>query len=145
MPRPSRLSREMLSVVRPDNVEVIRRIRVPLELTDEQAKEFQRVVDSMPSEWFCPGNLAMLVQYCRHVIWARRIDQQLEAAMLDPDAGRRVDQLLVLQRAESNIISKLMTQLRLTPQAVQPRGISVQRTHQTESPWSGLKQIAQSE
>jgi hypothetical protein len=137
------MSREMLAVVSPDNVEVIRRVRVPLELTDEQAAEFQRVINSMPSEWFCPGNVAMLTQYCRHVIMARRIGQMIEREILKPDSERRVERLISIQRAESNIISKLMTQLRLTPQAVQPRGISVMRTHQAESPWSGLKQIAQ--
>ena len=97
MPRVSRgakSSREIFTVVNPDNVEVVRRVRVPLELTDEQATEFQRLVSVMPAEWFCPGNLAMLTQLSRHVIMARRIAQKLEHAISDADddpiAGKKI-------------------------------------------------------
>jgi hypothetical protein len=131
----------MLTVVTPGNVEVVRRVRPPLELTEEQAEEFQRVVSSMPAEWFCPGNVAMLCQYARHVIMARRIAQLVEQVLLDPDSGRRVDQLIALQRSETSMLCRLMTQLRLTPQAVQPRGVSPKTTHDVASPWSGLKQL----
>ena len=146
MPRPSRFSREeKLMVVTPGNLEVIKRVRAPVELTQEQTIEFQRMVSVMPAEWFCPGNVAMLCQLSRHVIMARRIAQLIEIAVSDaeddPAAGKRVFELEKMQLRESAMISRLMTQLRLTPQAVQPRGISVKATQQVESPWSGLKQI----
>ena len=148
MPRVSRgakSSREIFTVVNPDNVEVVRRVRVPLELTDAQATEFQRLVSVMPAEWFCPGNLAMLTQLSRHVIMARRIAQKLEHAISDADddpiAGKKIFELEKMQLRESAMISRLMTQLRITPQAVAPRGVSAKSVHEVESPWSGLKQI----
>ena len=50
-----------------------------------------------------------------------------------------------MQLRESAMISRLMTQLRVTPQAVAPRGVSAKAVHEVESPWSGLKQITVSE
>lgn len=151
MPRKSQASREILTVVTDGNVEVVRRVRPPSELTDLQAAEFQRVVSSMPAEWFCPGNIAMLCQYCRHVIMARWLGQQIEHTMTrlgedpeeDPILGRKLHELEKMQLRESAMIARLMTQLRITPQAVQPRGVSAKTMHEVESPWSGLKQIGQ--
>ena len=87
MPRASKFARETLSVVTDGNVEVLRRVRAPNVLTDEQAAEFQFVVNSMPSEWFCPGNTALLCQYARHVVMAKRIAQLIEQAALESDGG----------------------------------------------------------
>ena len=153
MPRASRgakASREVFTVVTPGNVEVVRRVRAPLELTDEQAAEFQRTVSVMPAEWFCPGNTALLAQLSRHVIMARRIAQMIQRAILaaedDTVEGRAaVFELEKMQLRESAMISRLMTQLRLTPQAVAPRGVSAKAVHEVESPWSGLKQITSDE
>jgi hypothetical protein len=133
----------MLSVVSEDNVEVMRRVRVPNVLTDEQAAEFRFAVDSMPAEWFCPGNTALLCQYARHVVMAKRIAQLIEKAALDPDGAKQLKELILAQERETSIICRLMTLLRLTPQSVQPSRSSARLTHQAESPWSGLKQIAQ--
>jgi hypothetical protein len=141
MPRISRAARQLLEVVTTGNVEVVRRVRAPPELTPEQAEEFQRVVSQMPAEWFCLGHTALLCQYARHVIMARRIAQLIEQAMPDPDGGKKVEGLIQAQARETSIICRLMTRLRLTPQAVQPRGVSPKTVHEVESPWSGLKQI----
>jgi hypothetical protein len=136
----------MLTVVTDGNVEVIKRVRPPLELTDIQAAEFQRVVSTMPAEWFCNGNMALLCQYCRHVIMARHLGEMIEQAMSelghDPLAGKRLHELEKMQLRESAMIGKLMTQLRLTPRAVAPRNVSMKSMHEVESPWSGLKQIS---
>ena len=66
-------------------------------------------------------------------------------AVDDPLAGKRIFELEKMQLRESAMISRLMTQLRLTPQAVQPRGVSAKAVHAVESPWSGLKQITSDE
>jgi hypothetical protein len=141
VPRTSKAARQMLEIVTDSSVEVVRRVRPPLELTDEQAAEFARVVNQMPAEWFCPGNLAMLCQYARHVIMARRIAQLIERAISDPDGEKKVEGLVKAQARETSIICRLMTQLRLTPQSVQPRNVSLKAMHQVQSPWSGLKQL----
>ena len=82
MPRKSNMSREILTIATDGNVEVVKRVRPPMQLTDEQAAEFQRTVSVMPAEWFCPGNTALLAQLSRHVIMARRIAQMIERAIL---------------------------------------------------------------
>jgi hypothetical protein len=136
MARQSRASRELLTVVTPGNVEVVRRLRPPLELTEEQTAEFQRVVSQQPADWFSPGNLALLCQYCRHVIMARRIADLIETEMADPTANpTRLNALIMAQRQESSIICRLMTQLRLTPQAVAPSRTSAAKVYETINPF----------
>ena len=136
MARQSRASRELLSVVTPGNVEVVRRLRPPLSLTDEQSREFQRVVNHQPADWFTPGNLAMLTQYCRHVIMCDRLAYQIEAALLDPEyPPSRLAALINAQRMETRVVATLMTQLRLTPQAVNPRHTSSRQAHETINPF----------
>ena len=104
MPRTSRAARQLLEVVTTGNVEVVRRVRAPPELTPEQAEEFQRVVSQMPAEWFCPGHTALLCQYARHVIMARRIAQLIEQSMSDPDSGKKVEGLTEAQARETSVI-----------------------------------------
>ena len=68
MPRTSESALQALRIVkgRPE-VEVVERLRAPAELTDEQREEWNRVIGAMPADWFHEGNVANLVQYCRHV------------------------------------------------------------------------------
>src|SRR5215475_802359 len=100
MPRLSQTAIATLELVDETGVEVVRRLRAPDELTAEQSIEFNRVVSMMPAEWFSPGNIGALVQYCRHVIAARRIAEMIEAAALAGD-GEAVERLLKAQIAES--------------------------------------------
>jgi hypothetical protein len=138
MPRTSQAALAAFEVI-PNTVEVIRRVRPPAELTDEQRAEFERVVGQTPAEWFTAGNVAMLVQYCRHVVTARRIAEQIEAAILDGKADE-LEKLVRAQDAQSKALNQLMTSLRLTPRSVEPRNQSVNRLKQTESPWRGFGQ-----
>ena len=118
----------------------VRRLRPPDELTAEQSKEFERIVITMPAEWFVPANTSLLTQYCRHVVMARRIAELIEAMI----SGEVQDMkgLAKLQRAqiaESKIIHQLMTAMRMTPQSVSPsRTVSPKRLQQVPSFWSGL-------
>ena len=61
-----------LTVVTGD-VEVVRRPEPPTELTREQAAEWRAVVDRLPADWFARETHGLLVQYCRHVVAARRV------------------------------------------------------------------------
>lgn len=127
-----------MELVRENNpLEIVRRVAPPLELNAEQREEFVRVINSMPADWFVAANLAMLCQYCRHVIMARRVAELLEVAMTDGDANK-VEVLLRAQSRESKLISQMMTSLRMTPQSIEPRGISAKKLQQIDSPWSGF-------
>lgn len=135
MPRTSQAAIATLEVV--SDVEIIRRVRPPDELTDEQRAEFMRVVGEMPAEWFSSGNRALLTQYARHVVTARRLAEQIESAISEGQADE-VERLIKAQATESRMIYTLMTALRLTPQAVEPKNVSLKRLQQTESPWRGF-------
>src|SRR5262249_60843437 len=144
MPRISEVDREALSMASETRacespIEVVERLRPPDgELTDEQRAEFERVVACVPAEWFAPGNVAALVQYCRHVIAARRIGEAIELA-LSEGRGEALDGLLRAQARETRMLLQVMTALRLTPRAVEPRSVSVKKLAQTPSPWAGWK------
>jgi hypothetical protein len=77
MPRVSESALQTIEVVDKTSVE-LRRVRPPDDLTPEQSQEFEHVVSTMPS-WFVPANVAMLAQYARHVVMARRIALLVEA------------------------------------------------------------------
>lgn len=138
MPRTSQAALAAFEII-PTAVEVIRRVQPPDELTDEQRVEFRRVVNGMPAEWFSVGNVAMLVQYCRHVVTARRVAEQIEAAISEGHADE-LERLMRVQDAQSNILNRLMMSLRMTPRAVEPMTVSAKRLKQTESPWRGFGQ-----
>jgi hypothetical protein len=77
------------------SVESIPRQRAPADLTSEQAEVWDAVVASQPADWFNKSQLPILIQYCRHVIRARRCASQIEAVEASmaeaadrPDADR---------------------------------------------------------
>lgn len=126
-----------LSVLR-DPVETVTRPEAPYDLTDEQASEWIAVVNTMPADWFMRGNYALLGQYCRHVIAARRIAQLIEqvAATGDKTLDRKeFVELLRQQEAESRAIMMLLRQMRLTQQAVY-RGETAKHPKRVKKPWA---------
>ena len=50
----------------------------PCELVDEETIVWRDVVEAMPADHFIPANYHLLVQYCRHVVEARRIEQTIK-------------------------------------------------------------------
>jgi hypothetical protein len=94
MAQRGRRSAASLLVV-PNPIEAIPRRRAPAELTREQAEVWDAVVASQPADWFNKSQLPILIQYCRHVIRARRCASQIEAVEASmaeaadrPDADR---------------------------------------------------------
>ena len=69
----------MAALMVPNNTtEIVHRPDAPDDLTDEQAEEWRAIVNTMPADHFMRGNYALLTQYCRHVIAARRTAQLIE-------------------------------------------------------------------
>jgi hypothetical protein len=111
-----RTSAAALSVIGP--VRELRRAQAPAELTDEQADEWRAIVNRMPAEWFPRETHAMLAQYCRHVIAARRVAQLIDALEgRDPFDVEEYDRLLKMQEREGRALSSLATRMRLSQQA----------------------------
>lgn len=112
-----RVSAAALEVAQPSKVETIQRPDAPYDLTDEQTEEWWAVVNRMPADWFPRETHALLSQYCRHVVAARRLAQLIaaeEAGEFDLD---RYDQLLRMQEREGRALSSLATRLRITQQS----------------------------
>lgn len=99
-------------------VTLIERPDVPLELTPEQAAEWAKICDTKPADWFNDGNVALLVQHCRHIVEARRIAQLIdqECAREDLNMKTYLD-LLNAQRHETAALKAGAAAMRLSQQA----------------------------
>ena len=130
-----RTSGAALSVISSQGIETIRRPEPPNELTDEQSDEWRAVVTRLPADWFPRETHAMLAQYCRHVVGARRVAQlvgQIEAAKeFDLDA---YDKALKMQEREGRAISSLATRMRISQQAT-VRAEKARKPSQVKKPW----------
>ena len=99
-------------------VSAIERPAAPGELTDEQQAEWRSIVGRMPADWFPRETWALLAQYCRHVVAAKRIGQLIEQAEADAAFDLDAyDKLLKMQEREGRAMSSLATRMRLTQQS----------------------------
>lgn len=128
-----RVSAAALAVQAPEQVEKVQRPDAPYDLTDEQTEEWWAVVNRLPADWFPRETHALLSQYCRHVVAARRLAQLVaaeEAGELELD---RYDQLLRMQEREGRALSSLATRLRITQQAT--LSAKAKKPMQVRKPW----------
>ena len=87
-------------------------------LTDDQADEWQAIVDRMPAEWFPRETHALLAQFCRHVTSAQHINRLIQNLISSDDFTLEAfDQLLRMQEREGRAMSSLATRMRITQQA----------------------------
>ncbi|MEY4634807.1 MAG: hypothetical protein RJA55_605 [Acidobacteriota bacterium] len=123
-----------LAVIGPAGIEVTRRPEAPAELTDEQSEEWRQVVNRLPADWFGRETHAMLTNYCRHVVSARRIAQLIAAAEeSDPLDIEHYDRLGKMAERESRIIASLATKMRISQQASYDKG--KKKPVGIEKPW----------
>ena len=101
----------------PSQIQTIERPAPPDDLTDEQAAEWIAVVERMPADWFPRETWPLLVQYCRHIVAAKRVDQLIETLQNEPDFELKAwADALKIQRQESGVIAALSTKMRLSQQ-----------------------------
>lgn len=106
-----------LAVISGGGIETVRRPEPPAELTAEQQDEWRAVVNRMPAEWFPRETHALLAQYCRHVVAARRVSQLVEALERDQSFDvQQYDTLLKMQEREGRALSSLATRMRISQQ-----------------------------
>jgi hypothetical protein len=130
-----RKSASSLMVAQAAPVHAIQRPDPPDELTEEQARVWYAVTESLPAEWFGRETHDILAQYCRHVVAARRVAQliaQLELAEAF-DIGE-YDTLLKMQEREGRALSSLATRMRLTQQTTYDKSKAKGRSA-TRKPW----------
>lgn len=113
-----RKSATSLEVVNHSGLSEIRRPDPAEELTDEQAHEWLSVVNRMPAEWFPRETHGLLVQYCRHVVAARRVAQLVEAEESAEEFSiKRYEFVLRIQEREGRAMSSLASRMRITQQS----------------------------
>ena len=117
-----------------DPTEIVQRPDAPYDLTDEESGEWRAIVNTMPPDHFMRGNFALLTQYCRHVVAARRLALLIETAAKQTEFDRKeFGVLLQLQAAESASIARLLRSMRLTQQSVMRA--EIRHPKQSKRPW----------
>src|SRR5689334_17022904 len=74
------------------------------------------VVNRMPADRFPTETHALLVQYCRHVVGARRLAQSIDR--MERDNTVDVANLLRAEEVQSRAIASLATRLRISQQSL---------------------------
>jgi hypothetical protein len=116
-------------------VETIPRADAPYDITDEEADEWRKVVNRLPADWFPAETHAVLAQYCRHVVAARRIAQLINAELSKENLDLKTyDDLLKMQERESKQIGTLATRMRITQQSTM-RVETLKKPKQVAKPW----------
>lgn len=132
--RTSSAALEVVSNIRDNQLSVIKRPQSPSELTNEESVEWDRVVGSMPADWFKPETYAMLAQYCRHVVGSRKMSQLVEAAENGPVLDtKELERLYRMREREGRAASMLATRMRMTQQTYYDK--QKRRNTGTEKPW----------
>ena len=106
-----------LAVVKHSDLITTERPAPPSDLTDEQSFEWLSVVNRMVATWFPRETHALLTQYCRHVVAARRVAQLIGDIEQQKDFSvQNYDTLLRMQEREGRAIASLSTKMRLSQQ-----------------------------
>ena len=115
-------------------LETVQRPDAPYDLTDEQVDEWRAVVARLPADWFTRETHALLAQYCRHVVRARRIAQLIDQAeKSDPFDVKEYRDLLRSEEEQSRAIASLATRMRLTQQTTYDK--SKKKPGSGRKPW----------
>lgn len=136
----SAASREVAGLVTPIAGE--QRLRAPVHLSDAEQAVWLEIVNDQPASAFTPTHSPLLEMYCRHIVNARILADELlnfdRAWLADDDGLKRYDRLLAMAERESRAASSLATRLRITRQAVE-HPTTVGRTLKNQSkgrkPW----------
>src|SRR3954462_11935047 len=97
----------------------VRRPDPPAELSDEEAVEWRRVVDSMPAHHFIPANHHLLIGLCRLLITARQIAVYIKMfrGHKDVEHARLYHDFCQRQEVEVGLINRLSRSMRLSHQS----------------------------
>jgi hypothetical protein len=98
------------------------RLACPVHLSDAIRSVWLDLVGDLPADSFTAKDAPMLEQYCRHIVQARILADQIEqfdpAWLGDDDGLKRYDRLLGAHEREGRAASSLATRLRISRQAM---------------------------
>ena len=119
MPRKSAASLEVLARPAPG---VAERLRAPLHISDAERAVWLQTVNDQPADAFTETHAPLLELYCRHIVNARVIADELSHFarewLADDEGLKRYDRLLAMAEREGRAASSLATRLRITRQAL---------------------------
>lgn len=119
MPRKSAASLEVMARPAPG---VAQRLLPPAHISEAERAVWMQVVNDQPADAFRETNIPLLELYCRHIVNARVIADELSNFarewLADDDGLRRYDRLLAMAEREGRAASSLATRLRITRQAL---------------------------
>lgn len=103
-----------LAVVKPGNVETLRRPQPPRSLTPDEAHEWAAIVNELPADYFRRENLPLLEAYVFHVCNRRLIAKHYQTRLAAGAETDELDQVSKMHERESRSVSSLATRMRLT-------------------------------
>lgn len=142
MAQRGRKSAASLAVAQVAPVSSESRLAAPLHASDAEREVWVQVVNDQPASAFTPTHSPLLEQYCRHIVQARIVADEIlnfdRAWLADDDGLKRYDRLLAMQEREGRAASSLATRLRITRQAVEHPttvGRSIKNQSKGRKPW----------
>ncbi len=93
----------------------------PATLTEEQAEEWNRIVNSLPADYFRPGDSGLLAAFCVASVFHRRAAEDLETrgiSLVDAHSGREyVNPSHQMLTSQASAMAQMAVKLRLCPSA----------------------------
>ena len=117
------------------------RLDAPVHLSDVERGVWFEVVNDQPANSFTATHGPLLEMYCRHVVQARIISDELlnfdRSWLADDDGLKRYDRLLAMAEREGRAASSLATRLRITRQAIDQQTVarSIVNAPKARKPW----------
>lgn len=110
-------------------------------MSDAERSVWVATVNDQPADAFTDTHAPLLELYCRHIVQARVLADELaqfeRAWLADDDGLKRFDRLLAMSEREGRAASSLATRLRITRQALHPVTAARQVVNMPKSakPW----------
>ena len=117
------------------------RLAAPAHMSDAELAVWLEVVNDQPAGAFSPTHAPLLELYCRHIVQARVLADELvnfdSAWLADDDGLKRYDRLLGMAEREGRAASSLATRLRITRQAIDQQTVarSIVNAPKARKPW----------
>src|SRR5262249_7590511 len=97
------------------------KMEAPEDLTEEQAKDWRKMVSRLPGDWIGEDNAPLLCELVRHRSYSRQIARALAVlagkSLNHARAQREFAILTRLHLEQSHAIMTISTKLRITPQS----------------------------
>jgi hypothetical protein len=125
MPRKSAAALAVATIAGPLEV---KRLAAPAHLSEAERAIWMEVVNDQPADAFTPTHAPLMELYCRHIVQARILADELanfdRAWIADDEGLKRYDRLLGMAEREGRAASSLATRLRITRQAIDQQTVA---------------------